>query len=308
MSRFLPYERPGKQNVYSLMISLLLTPWTSGASHASTDCDKIWNDTRKPQVVVDLTVFRRSTIEILDNPSCSQEQRRRISSEAVLAHIDAASRLPLNERLEVYEQATRFGRPWQLLEAIGVLLQTKREGGEQDFSAAGLLFQEALVDAQKAQSQASEEDLQRLFRLAQQSRFFSPVFVRGTSFGVATRGIAVQSTILPIQFIRDSDGMTALGAKYADELIEYLRAKGLPKLLVIGHTDHDGPNNYNLVLSRQRADAVKSFLMTRGYGADRITTVGKGYHEPVKLENAESFDAEQVKQLLRRVEVQIVVP
>src|SRR5207249_1886223 len=104
---------------------------------------------------------------------------------------------------------------WQLLEAMGVLLQTKGGSGEQDFSAAGLLFQEALQDAQKkyAISQAREEDLLRIFRLAQQSRFFSPIFVRGTSFGIATRGIAVQSTILPIQFVRDSDAMTSLGAK-----------------------------------------------------------------------------------------------
>ncbi|RZN32043.1 OmpA family protein [Bradyrhizobium sp. Leo121] len=100
--------------------------------------------------------------------------------------------------------------------------------------------------------------------------------------------------------------MTALGAKYADELIAYLRTKQLPKLLIIGHTDHDGSDSYNLALSRRRADAVRSFLMTRGYGPDRITTIGKGYHEPIRLENAESFDDDQIKQLLRRVEVQIV--
>ncbi len=141
--------------------------------------------------------------------------------------------------------ATRFGRPWQLLEAMGLLLQTKRQDAEQDFAGASQLFQEALVGVQKAQAGAlaTDEDVLRIFHLAQQSRFLSPVFVRGSNFGIATRGIEVQSAIVPIQFIRDSATMTALGAKYADELIAYLRTKHLPKLLIIGHTDHDGSDS-----------------------------------------------------------------
>ncbi len=46
--------------------------------------------------------------------------------------------------------------------------------------------------------------------------------------------------------------------------------------------------------------------MTQGYGPDRIKTIGKGYHEPIRLEHAESFDDDQINQLLRRVEIQIV--
>ena len=277
-------------------------------TNASGDCEKYWEELYSARAHLNLADFRRKVIEALDNASCSAEQRRKISRDAVLAHIEAASHLPLNERLSVYESAIRFGRPWQLLEAMGVLLQTKRQDAEQDFSGASQLFQEALSDVQNAQAaaRANNEDVLRILRLAQQSRFLSPVFVRGSNFGIETRGIKVQSAIVPIQFIRDSDTMTGLGAKYADELVAYLRAKQLPRLLIIGHTDHDGRDSYNLALSRRRANTVKSFLMTNGYGADRIKTTGKGYHEPIKLENAESFDDDQVKQLLRRVEVQIV--
>jgi outer membrane protein OmpA-like peptidoglycan-associated protein len=301
-------EHDGYRRVFPFLIALLCLPCMVGHSNASEDCEKNWNELRSPHTDLDLAAFRRKVIEVLDSPSCSSEQRQKISREAVLTVIKVASHLASDQRLSVYESATRFGRPWQLLEAIGVLLQTRREDGEQDFSGASLLFQEALLDVQKeyADSRASDENLLRILRLAQQARFLSPTFVRGPSFGIATRGIAVESAILPIQFVRDSDTMTALGAKYADELVTYLRAKRLPKVLIIGHTDHDGPDNYNLALSRRRADAVKSFLMTRGYGADRVKTVGKGYHEPIKIEHAESFGDDQIKQLLRRVEVQIV--
>src|SRR5258706_1573619 len=175
-------ERPGRRNLFSLLIAFFLLSWTNGQSHASVDCEKSWNEVYNKQINLDLAAFRRSVIEILDDPSCSPEQRHKISREAVLAHVAAASRLPIDQRLPVYERATRFARPWQLLEAMGVLLQTKRDDEEQDFPGACLLFQEALLHVQKehALSHASNEGLLRIHRLAQQSRFLSPIFVRGS--------------------------------------------------------------------------------------------------------------------------------
>ncbi|RZN32044.1 hypothetical protein [Bradyrhizobium sp. Leo121] len=168
-------------------------------SEASDDCDKNWGEFYSARAHLKLADFRRKVIEALDNASCSSEQRRTIAQDAVLAHIEIASHLPLDQRLAIYESATRFGRPWQLLEVMGLLLQTKRQNAEQDFSGASQLFQEALVDVQKAQAGAlaTDEDVLRIFHLAQQSRFLSPVFVRGSNFGIAARGIEVQSTIVP---------------------------------------------------------------------------------------------------------------
>ena len=51
---------------------------------------------------------------------------------------------------------------------------------------------------------------------------------------------------------------------------------------VEGHTDRLGSSEYNQKLSQERADAVKSYLITSGgVSSASITAVGKGETEPV---------------------------
>jgi outer membrane protein OmpA-like peptidoglycan-associated protein len=53
------------------------------------------------------------------------------------------------------------------------------------------------------------------------------------------------------------------------------------RLEVEGHSDAEGADDANLVLSQQRADAVRDYLVGKGVSADRIQTVGKGEAEPI---------------------------
>lgn len=53
------------------------------------------------------------------------------------------------------------------------------------------------------------------------------------------------------------------------------------KLTVEGHTDSQGSSAYNLVLSQQRADAVRSYIISRGYPAELIQAQGIGKDRPV---------------------------
>lgn len=53
--------------------------------------------------------------------------------------------------------------------------------------------------------------------------------------------------------------------------------------LIEGHTDASGGLQYNMVLSRRRAEAVKDYLVQdTGVAASRLQTVGKGPTEPIK--------------------------
>lgn len=71
-------------------------------------------------------------------------------------------------------------------------------------------------------------------------------------------------------------------------------------LVVVGHTDAVGSNDYNQDLSEQRADAAASYLISQGVSRSRITTVGKGETEAIA-----SNDTDYGRQQNRRIEVAI---
>ncbi len=52
-------------------------------------------------------------------------------------------------------------------------------------------------------------------------------------------------------------------------------------LTIEGHTDSQGSDSYNLDLSQRRADAVRNYLVQRGYQADRIKAHGLGEGHPI---------------------------
>jgi OOP family OmpA-OmpF porin len=67
-----------------------------------------------------------------------------------------------------------------------------------------------------------------------------------------------------------------------DEMAKLLRGQPKLKVVIVGHTDSQGGYDYNMSLSRKRADAVAAAL-TRNYkiAASRLRTAGVGYLAPV---------------------------
>lgn len=74
-------------------------------------------------------------------------------------------------------------------------------------------------------------------------------------------------------------------------------------LVIEGHTDSIGSDSFNQVLSQNRADSVKAFLLNQGIAINRITAFGKGESSPVA-----SNDSASGRQMNRRVEVIIATP
>lgn len=80
-----------------------------------------------------------------------------------------------------------------------------------------------------------------------------------------------------------------------------------PKVLVAGHTDSKGADDYNQKLSERRADAVKDWLIRKGgINADILTAVGCGENEPVASNtNSDGTDNPEGRRRNRRVEIVI---
>lgn len=53
------------------------------------------------------------------------------------------------------------------------------------------------------------------------------------------------------------------------------------KLTIEGHTDAQGSSSHNQKLSQQRAEAVRAYIISRGYPADLITAQGIGKEKPI---------------------------
>jgi outer membrane protein OmpA-like peptidoglycan-associated protein len=113
------------------------------------------------------------------------------------------------------------------------------------------------------------------------------------------RGIVL--TIGDVLFATGKSNLNASAQRSMVKLAEFLQKKQNRNLLVEGHTDNVGSDDYNQGLSEQRAAAVKSALVQSGIAGDRIVTVGYSKRYPL----ASNADAAG-KQQNRRVEAIIL--
>lgn len=85
-------------------------------------------------------------------------------------------------------------------------------------------------------------------------------------------------------------------ARIKDELAQ----RAAPEIIVVGHTDRVGAQDFNDALSIKRADAMKQVLTDAGIPLERITTAGRGEREPL-VPTADGVDEPKN----RRVEIRV---
>ena len=66
-----------------------------------------------------------------------------------------------------------------------------------------------------------------------------------------------------------------------EALTKLMVAKKELKLSVEGHTDNTGDDSYNMLLSKNRVEAVKNYLVLNGVDPGRITTAYYGETRPI---------------------------
>jgi outer membrane protein OmpA-like peptidoglycan-associated protein len=85
------------------------------------------------------------------------------------------------------------------------------------------------------------------------------------------------------------------------ELAEVLKKKPTWKLEITGHTDSQGDDTANMLLSKKRAESVKAYLVSQGIDATRLKTLYFGETKPIATN-----ETPEGRQKNRRVEMKVV--
>ena len=99
-------------------------------------------------------------------------------------------------------------------------------------------------------------------------------------------------------------GTTKLLEESYDELnvvVDFLKSNPKVEIELEGHTDNRGDVKKNMVLSQQRVDKIKTYLVSKGISQKRIKGKGYGGSKPIATN-----DSEEARRLNRRVEFRIL--
>ena len=280
------------------------------AGEAYADCEAI---ARKAKGA-DLTTLETLYQEARQTSDCNPAFRDWLGLKVARIYLrQVNAELDRNPEADVFgtlQKSLEYGQLWQTLAMLGDIYYDQR-----DFYQAAVHYQEALVviaDPDKTEESPAPKYIGKIFKKAERSRLLADAFVPtprdrdGEPSGLAAtdiRGFAIKRVPIPITFYYDSTDFDTKGEAYAADLLEYLSAQGSPAITLIGHTDPRGTDAYNLKLSQRRAEALKKWLIERGYrGSTR--TEGRGEREPLELDDALVYSQEEIYRLNRRVELQ----
>ena len=91
-----------------------------------------------------------------------------------------------------------------------------------------------------------------------------------------------------IYFDFDKYNIRPEDAKTLDGDAAWLKANANDLVLIEGHCDERGTNEYNLVLGEKRAKSAMNYLRAQGVQASRITIISYGKERPVCTEKTEA--------------------
>jgi OOP family OmpA-OmpF porin len=93
--------------------------------------------------------------------------------------------------------------------------------------------------------------------------------------------------ISPVEFALGSAELTDAGRLVLDKAAVIIQTQPGLQVLIAGHTDSTGSNESNEALARQRAGAVRDYLLTRGVPSYRLLAVSYGELFPNQEASAE---------------------
>ena len=115
--------------------------------------------------------------------------------------------------------------------------------------------------------------------------------------------VEYRSVLKPIHFEFDKYRITSEAKPVLEGIAGLLREHENWKVLLEGHTDERGTNEYNLALGEQRALSTKRYLVSLGVSESRFQTISYGEERPVDPRSNEEAWAKN-----RRAEFRVEAP
>ena len=167
-----------------------------------------------------------------------------------------------------------------MLLALGVSCAKKQVTMETQEMAA-----EEGAAQQSAEDEAARREAEEA-RLREQRAREARQRQEASSMSEAARRAAFEDEEIHFDF--DKYVLTPQAMMILDDKAAYLREHSGVRVLVEGHADERGSNEYNLALGDRRANSAKNYLVKSGVAASRITTISYGEEQPLCMQQNES--------------------
>ncbi len=106
---------------------------------------------------------------------------------------------------------------------------------------------------------------------------------------------------VPVYFDHDKDSLKAEYLDYLKNMARIVNSHTDLRIKIIGHTDSNGTDEYNVDLSARRAEAIRLYLISQGVKADKIVIEFRGEKDP-----ATTNDTPEGKRMNRRVDFEFI--
>ncbi len=107
-----------------------------------------------------------------------------------------------------------------------------------------------------------------------------------------------------IYFAYDSDVLVPSETANLDKIANYMMSKPKLALVIEGHCDQRGTDEYNRALGERRANAIRAYLASKGIADNRMNTMSFGKDKPA----VEGTGNEVWRQNRRGVPVPMIMP
>ena len=98
-------------------------------------------------------------------------------------------------------------------------------------------------------------------------------------FGTALAAQPTRAARFTLHFVEGSDELTEESKRVLETVFAELRTRAVPDVLVVGHTDTVGTDQFNDALARRRAETIRTALIGRGIAPADVVASGRGKRE-----------------------------